>query len=214
MISPNLLPRLLAGLARGLPDAVMAGFLAILWVKPQWLWPTALKTGLLVVMVEAFLMHATALIGGLLLSARKNQGPTWEIVTVGTLAYLGFIGTIAWDFREWWPLLAVAWLLASKLRLLARPVTDVPTKEHMQTVWQLGAMTYMAALFLALMLPVPRLGLVRPVVAAAEIPGSFAWITKPHAAIALGVIYFSVLALAKSMQWRWNTETEHDGEPA
>ena len=40
-------------LVAALPDAITAGFFLLLWLVPQWLGPTALRTGLLMMLVES-----------------------------------------------------------------------------------------------------------------------------------------------------------------
>ncbi|MBK9668648.1 MAG: hypothetical protein IPO74_01140 [Thermomonas sp.] len=68
------LPRLLAGL----PDAITAGFFLALWIAPQWLGPNALRTGLLMMLVEFILMHATGILGSMALADAGGSRRPWN----------------------------------------------------------------------------------------------------------------------------------------
>ena len=95
-----------------LPDAITAGFFLLLWLVPQWLGPTALRTGLLMMLVEFILMHATGILGGMALSNAGDERRQWKPILLFSSMYLLFIAVWAWTFRAWWPLLALAWLVA------------------------------------------------------------------------------------------------------
>ena len=104
------LPRLLAGL----PDAITAGFFLALWIAPQWLGPNALRTGLLMMLVEFILMHATGILGSMALADAGGSRRPWKPILAFSGLYLLFIAGYAWGFMAWWPLLALAWLVAGE----------------------------------------------------------------------------------------------------
>ena len=186
-----------------LPDALTAGFFIVLWVAPQWLWPQALRTGLLMMLVEFILVHAAGMLGGMVLARQGDAGQRWKpIVGFGAL-YLVFIAAWSWQFQAWWPFLALGWLLAGKLSLVLQPLPDADRRHRLQSDWAIGVMAYLAGVFITTFLPLPRLGLTRTVVAAADLPGGGGhWLSHPQSVVAFGAFYFGVLALVKAMDWR------------
>ena len=192
----------MARVLAALPDAITAGFFLLLWLLPQWLGPTALRTGLLMMLVEFILMHATGILGGMALSNAGDTRRQWKPILLFSSMYLLFIAAWAWTFRAWWPLLALAWLVAGKLALAWQPLPDADKRDRIMSDWGISALSYLGGVFATLMLPLPRLGLTGDVVAAADLPGSGEWVDKPHTVVAFGLIYFAVLATGKLRGWR------------
>ena len=192
-----------ARLLGALPDALTAGFFVVLWVAPQLLWPQALRTGLLMMLVEFILVHAAGMLGGMVLAREGQAGGRWKPILGFGAFYLLFIGAWAWQFQAWWPLLALVWLLAGKLALVLQPVASADKRHQLASDWAIGVMAYLAGVTLTTLLPVPRLGLDRAIVAAADLPGDGGhWLTHPQSVVAFGVFYFGVLALVKALGWR------------
>ena len=186
-----------------LPDALTAGFFVVLWVAPQLLWPQALRTGLLMMLVEFILVHAAGMLGGIVLAREGQAGSRWKPILGFGAFYLVFIAAWAWQFQAWWPLLALGWLLAGKLALVLQPLPSADKRHQLASDWAIGVMAYLAGVFLTTFLPLPRLGLDRAIVAAADLPGDGGhWLTHPQSVIAFGVFYFGVLALVKALGWR------------
>lgn len=192
----------MARVLSALPDAITAGFFLLLWIVPQWLGPTALRTGLLMMLVEFILMHATGILGGMALSNAGDTHRQWKPILLFSSMYLLFIAVWAWTFRAWWPLLALAWLVAGKFALALQPLPDADKRDRIMSDWGISALAYLGGVFATLMLPVPRLGLTGDVVAAADLPGSGEWVDKPHTVVAFGLLYFAVLATGKLRAWR------------
>ena len=154
-----------------LPDALTAGFFMVLWVAPQLLWPQALRTGLLMMLVEFILVHAAGMLGGIVLAREGQAGGRWKPILGFGAFYLVFIADWAGQFQAWWPLLALGWLLAGKLALVLQPLPSADKRHQLASDWAIGVMAYLAGVFLTTFLPLPRLGLDRAIVAAADLPG-------------------------------------------
>ena len=74
----------------------------------------SVKSALLVMLLEFFLIHATGFytaIGG---SPRVSRTQRMLALAGLTLFYLLMVGAFAWSFGEWWPLLAFLWLAVGK----------------------------------------------------------------------------------------------------
>lgn len=191
-------PARILRLAAAAPDALAAAFFLVLWIAPGLLAPTALKTGLLIMLVEFILMHASGMTGGILLDAgatRRNK-----LLALAGFAgfYLIFILGFCLAFKEWWPIAAFAVLLLGKASLaFDRSLPNAERMHRLGSAWALSAMAYLAGVFLTLFLPLPRLGLTSSVVADAKLAGSGHWVDHPHTVVAFGLIYFGFLAWAK-----------------
>lgn len=188
-------------LLAALPDAVTAGFFLLLWLLPGWLGPDALRTGLLMMIVEFLLIHATGMIGGMALG-KDGRPPRWgPMVAFGALYFL-FIAAWSFVFDAWWPFVAMAWLLAGKVQLALQPGDVERKRERLSSDWALSALFYLGGVVLTMLLWLPRLGLTPEVVAAADLPGSGEWVERPHTVVAFGLLYFGLLATSKFRRWR------------
>jgi hypothetical protein len=186
-----------------LPDAVTAAFFLVLWVHPSVLGAGALRTGLLIMLVEFILLHASAMIGGSLLGRTPGSRFPWTLLLGFAAMYLVFIAAYAWAFRQWWPLLAFAWLLLGKASLAFDRKLPTSDRAHrLQSGWAVGCLAYLLGAFATIFIPLPRLGLSSGVVAQAELAGSGHWVSYPHTVVAFGLFYFGVLALVKATDFR------------
>lgn len=194
---------LLARLLGALPDAMTAGFFVVLWVAPRLLWPQALRTGLLMMLVEFILVHAAGMLGGMVLAKEGERGKQWKTILAFGAIYLVFIAAWSWQFQAWWPLLALGWLLAGKLSLVLQSLPTADKQHQLQSTWAIGVLAYLVGVGLTTFLPIPRLGLTRTVVAAADLPASGGhWLSHPQSVVAFGAFYFGVLALVKVLGFR------------
>ncbi|GHB95282.1 hypothetical protein [Thermomonas carbonis] len=183
------------------PDAITAGFFLLLWLVPHWLWADALRTGLLMMLVEFILVHATGFLGSMAMTNPGNTRRRWKPILLFAGFYLLFIAAWSWSFEAWWPLLAFAWLVAGKLALAWQPLADADKAERLRSEWGISVLAYLGGVFITMLLPLPRLGLTSTVVAAADLPGSGEWVDKPHTVVAFGLLYFGVLAISKLRGW-------------
>ena len=185
-----------------LPDAVSAAFFLSLWIKPLYFDPRGVANGMLVMLVEFILLHASVFLGMTAFAPDRSRAAKLKGIFGFGAFYLVFI--IAWSvaFQAWWPFLAFGWLLMAKLAAAMQPGQAPQERlQRMQSGWALGGMAYLAGVFLTVFIPVPRLGITGSVVSQLDLPGSGLWISKPQTVIAFGVFYFSFLALAKWRDW-------------
>ncbi len=189
------------GLSRflsALPDTLSASFFLTVWIAPQYFGDSSVRSGMLIMLVEFILVHASGFVGAQTLrpdSTRKNK---LRFVAGFGAFYLLFISAWALAFGEWWPFLAFGWLLVGKFKTAFD--TRLPSdtrKVHMQSDWAIGAMAYLGGVFATILLPVPRLGITSDIIDQLQLPGSGLWIDEPHRVIAFGLIYFTVLAWVK-----------------
>lgn len=203
MRDPSPVPPAVLRLASALPDLATAGFFALLWLLPGLLPDGMLRTALLMMLVEFVLLHATAMLGGVVLERSGGDLRALLPKVAGLAAlYLLFVGIWAYTFGAWWPFVALGWLLLGKLWLLLRPLPDDERRRRMYSDWVIATMAFVGAVGATALLPVPRLGLDPTVVAAAGLPGSGLWVSEPQTVVAAGCVYFALLAASRLYDWR------------
>jgi hypothetical protein len=189
-------------LLRALPDAISAGFFLAVWFAPRTMGLDTVKTGLLIMLVEFVLVHASGFLGHAVYAEGVSAARKLRTLAGFALFYGLFIGAWALAFSSWLPLVLFAWLLVGKATVaLAR---SRPTAEHVERVrsdWALAAMAYLGGVFATVILPVPQFGITSAVRADLDLPGSGHWISHPESVIAFGALYFGFMAYAKWRDW-------------
>jgi len=188
-------------LVRALPDAATAAVFMWVWLDPSDWRRNLVAQGILILLLEFILIHSGAFFGHALSAPDMARGKRLKILLGLGLLYSIFVGAWAWQFKAWWPLLFFLWLLGSKLvPVLAN--RNEPDEARWRAIGLVAASTifFLLAVPAALFLPLPELGLTRHG-RHYGVPGSGAWVSQPHTAIAAAVIYFGLLALAKLLAW-------------
>lgn len=189
------------------PDGMTAVAFLVTWISPRVLGEDAVRSGILIMLVEFMLIHATGILGNLaeerVASGVRRAAPFVVFATV----YAGFIGLFIHMFQAWWPAVAFGWLCLGKAATLWRR-SDVPAEEQARitSLWALSAILYMTLIVITAMVPVPRFGVAD---APVQLLGSInAW-ESPHRFIAFGFLYFSLLATLKWVDaWLRDRELE------
>lgn len=181
-----------------IPDTLTALFFATVWIAPMTFGASSVRNGMLIMLVEFILVHASGFIGAHLLGPRIGMRDRILFVLGFGVFYLLFIAAWAWSFRQWWPFFAFGWLLVGKFMMAmdARLPTD-ERRLRMQSDWAVGVMAYLGGVFATIFLPIPRLGITPEVIRDLNLPGGGLWVDKPQTVIAFGAIYFGVLAWVK-----------------
>jgi hypothetical protein len=194
---------LLSRLPSALPDAATAGFFLVLWIAPALLWEGALKTGMLIMLVEFVLIHASGLLGSMLLGNTLGTARRLGLLFGFGAFYLIFILGFAFAFKEWWPVFAFGWLLLGKAGIaFDRGLPNDDRRIRLQATWAAACLFYLLGVMLTLFLPIPRLGITHAVVSSAQLTGSGYWISHPQTVVAFGLIYFTALSAIKLLDWR------------
>ena len=190
-------------LASALPDAVTALSFLLLWCRPQWLPDDALRTAVLVMVVEFALVHANGLLGSMALAPGPRRGLRLpQILGLGAV-YAAFVAAWAWQFDSTWPLLVLGWVVFSRSWALFRPLPPGERLASLRSEWAIASMAYLALGAATTLVPLPALGLDATRVAAAALPWERGlWLRQPQAVVAFGAGYFAVVAMARAFDWR------------
>ena len=197
------LPAWVACAIAALPDTVSGGVFLTLWISPFAFGPHGVRNGMLVMLVEFVLVHATIMLPvliALLLAGRDTRLARVVAIVAPIAFYLLFIAALAHAFQAWWPYLAFGWLLFGKfgLSFAARSSVEEPDVNEF-AVWGVSVLAFLGGAFATTLLPLPALGLADLGRTALDLPArtSGIWIDEPYRVMAFGALYFFMLAYAK-----------------
>ena len=197
--------------AQSLLDIAMAALFLWCWMRPRaWHPGLPLDLGLLMLM-EFFVVHSSIF---LVAASGAGVGHRLSTASIVMLFYIPIAGAFAWWHGGWWPVLAFAVLLGSRVAtMLAGQGENTFESKRGQYYWICGAGNYILAAILAiLLLPLPELGFkfARP-------PGwSGTWKITPQEVMAWGFLYFAIQAATKLLekpQWilEWAAQLSTSG---
>jgi hypothetical protein len=188
-----------------LPDGVTAGMFAVVWLSPFALGPLSVKTALLVMLVEFFLIHATGFFTAIGGSAKVPRRTRMLSLLGLTAFYLVMVGAFALAFQEWWPLLAFLWLAVGKAVWAwgTRPGVSDAAHASAMAAWGGSVVAYIFGAFLTILVPVPRLGMTEALQEGFGLDGGGLWLDEPQRVVAFGLVYFGLLFIGKLVAaWR------------
>ena len=187
------------------PDAITASVFLALWLVPLAFGARGVGNGMLVMLVEFVLIHATILVpAAIIVLSLRFAGPHKALLATGVLivVYLLFLAALSATFHAWWPCLAFTWLLLAKfgLRLPGERLADEQQIDE-GAIWTRSMLAYLGGLFAFTVLPIPQLGFASIDTSALVLPSHARgiWMREPYRVIAFGTFYFYFLAWTK---WR------------
>lgn len=199
-----------------LPDALTSAAFVAVWLDPTVFGALSVKTAALTMLVEFLLVHATGFFTAL---AHRDHVPEasmrrqrWGIGGVLCGFYLLMIGAFAWSFGAWWPLLAFAWLVVGKVLMVraAGGGLDDDATFRAMAAWAFSVVCYLGAAFATVAGDIPTLGMpleLQPTFGFDPEAGGL-WIEEPHRAVAMGALYFALLAAGKLAAALWRRRRE------
>jgi len=189
---------------KALPELISAGVLYMLWIEPQRFGAEWFRSGVLTMLLEFFVVHATGFMSVLMYDAGTSKKKRSLQIAGLSVIYFLFIGGFALGFDAWWMLWAFAWLCFSKLQAIW---SGGPPTDHNQFVamasWALSVAMYLGAVGISVTTDVPALGVTEDIRAAAGFDGGGEWEREPWRAIAAGVLYFIAMGLSRPLFAIW-----------
>ncbi len=182
-----------------LPDGITAAGFALVWLFPFALDAHSVKTAMMVMVLEFFMIHATGFFTAIGGSPRIARSRRMLALAGLTAFYLLMVGAFALGFGEWWPVLAFLWLAVGKAAWAwgTRPGAGDDAMVMPMVAWAGSVVAYMFGVFLTLLAPLPRLGMTEAVQPRFGLEGGGVWIEEPHRVVAFGLVYFGLLCAAK-----------------
>jgi hypothetical protein len=193
--------RPVARLFAALPDALTALAYAWTWLQPLRFESGAVKTLMLVMLMEFLCVHSGGFLGVTVLAPDVSRVKKSLAVAGLGAFYLMFAAAFSLAFHAWWPVYTFVWLLGSRFALVwlsPRPREDETARQ--MSLWALSVAAYLAAVFAGVFLPLPELGIQHELLPTLGLTGGGLWVEKPQTVIASGAFYFSVMAWSK---WKW-----------
>ena len=183
------------------PDAITGVACLVVWISPLAFGQGAVKTVVLMMLMEFLLVHGTGFFTVVALAADMSRGKRL-LAMLGLLCFYAlFVAAFAAAFRAWWPVWVFLWLAASKaIWIFAAPRDRDAETARQMGAWAFSVVVYLAAVFGGLILPLPRLGITEALVPTLGLPGSGEWIERPHTAVAGMAFYYFAMAAFK--WWR------------
>jgi hypothetical protein len=199
-------------LLKALPELVSAGILYVLWIEPQRFGPEWFKSGVLTMLLEFFVVHATGFMSVLMHDPETSKRKRSLQILGLSVFYVLMIGAFAWGFDAWWMLWAFGWLCFSKLQAIW---SGGPPTEHHRLVaiasWALSVAVYLGAVGISVTQDIPALGATPELRDAAGFTGSGEWEREPWRALAAGVVYFIAMGLSRPLFSAWQGRKENLG---
>jgi hypothetical protein len=194
-----------------LPDAVTAAAYALAWWAPLHFGADTVKNLMLLMLIEFLVVHSGGFIGSTVLSdTLSRRAKSLTILGFGSF-YMLFAGAFSLGFHSWWPTLSFLWLLLAKFASVwLMPLPRAAEVQRLTTQWGISVLFYLLAVFVGVLLPLPRLGLGADTVPMLGLTGSGLWIEQPHTVIASGMIYFAAVAWSK---WAYRPEWAKNFKP-
>jgi hypothetical protein len=178
------------------PDLLTAAVFLWCWLNPGAWRPTLAQELGLIILMEFFVIHSSAFLSAG--SGEGTGGAKLMLAFIVMLVYLPVAGTFAWwHGGGWWPVLAFAWLLCSRVAgMFAGQGSDAFESRRARYYWATGGSLYIMCGFAMVFLPIPQLGFRRH--------GQFVWegfwTIPPQEVMAWGFLYFGLNALVKLLE--------------
>jgi hypothetical protein len=193
--------RPVARLFAALPDALTCVAYAWTWLQPLRFESGAVKSLMLVMLMEFLCVHSGGFLGMTVLADDISRAKKSLAIAGLGCFYLMFATAFSLAFQAWWPVYTFVWLLGSRFALVwlsPRPREDEASRQ--MALWGLSVAAYLAGVFAGVMLPIPELGIRHELLPALGLVGEGLGVEKPQTVIASGVFYFAVMAWSK---WKW-----------
>jgi len=190
---------LLQRLIAALPDAITAGVFLTAWLTPQRFGPEYVRNLTLVMAMEFIVIHSSvfyAVIASIDIARGKRIKWLLALSSLYVVIVLGF----ALEYKSTWPFAAFGWLLVSRfLHLWTLPTGSREAEgKRMVQLWAVSVVAYLAGAFMSALVELPPLGMDSRFISSMMQSGGTGWSAgQAHGTLAFGLLYFSILALAK-----------------
>lgn len=192
-----------AGIWSALPDLILASQFLLFWVDPDILGAQLLPVFVGVMLAEFIVIHSSVVLGNTILKETDRRTKVRSVLGLGALYSLFFLG-ISVSFGQWYYLFGF-WLLIGN-RLLGVALGQVPAGQELALIragWGATTLSYLAGMFLTILLPLPRFGITEAIQDDYMISGSGLWIDEPHRAVAFGFLYFALVGWSEIHAHKW-----------
>jgi hypothetical protein len=176
--------------ASGLAEVAFGIGFFITWVNPQYFGVDMVKFAMELMLLEFILVHSAGFMG-LRAAAQESRFNRIKVIVGFGLFYSLFVLGFCLALGYWRPMWTFWIVTAQRLAGdLADPKPTDETKAWFGTTLALNVLLYMAAAFVTIILPWPKLGVTSAVRDAAGITGSGLWQAEPHRVVIMAGLYY------------------------
>jgi hypothetical protein len=185
---------------KAIPELISAGILLALWMEPARFGIEWFKSGVLALLLEFFVIHASGFMAVLMFDPEMSRAKRSALIMALSSFYILMMSAFAWGFDAWWMLYAFLWLIASKQVAIwhGGPPTE-RDRGIAIAAWALSVAVYLGSVAATAILDVPRLGVTDEVRASTGFTGEGLWEAEPWRALAGAVLYFTLMAFSRPM---------------
>lgn len=187
------------------PDLLTAAGFLLVWLRVDLAHAHWVMTGVITMLLEFFVVHASGFYAVVMYGEDTRGRRTLYLAGLAAL-YLLMISAFAWGFHAWWMVGAFFWLSLGKVLAVWRSparVRDDPDRSAQQNAaivaWALSAAGYLGAVAASVLLDWPAHAVSPEVISAAGFDGGGEWEKAPYRALAGGVLYFTGMALLRTL---------------
>ena len=180
-------------LLKAVPELISAAILFALWYEPQRFGAEWFRSGVMTLLLEFFVIHASGFMAALMYDPDTPAGKRMLQVTGLGLFYLLFMS-------------AFAWLCFGKLQAIWTGAAPVERDRQIAMLsWALSVVVYLGSVGATVAMDVPRLGVTDAVRDAAGFSGTSTglWEAEPWRALAGAALYFALMGLSRPLFARW-----------
>ncbi len=171
------------------PDLLMGLAFLVTWIEPSALGDDMVPYLFQVMLVEFIIIHSAGFMSGIIYG-NEPKGKKIKYLLGLSLFYLLFILGFSLGFRSWWPLIAFGGLMFNRMMsVLTGQAEEGKESEYAKNMWALNVVCYLVSVFVAILLPLPELGVSSDNLSHLNMSGDF--VNEPHKMMAWGFLYFT-----------------------
>lgn len=180
-----------------LPDFLLAGYFAAVWVAPNAFGNHTFARLELIMLMEFIIIHSSGFLGVAMTAPRRRVMRVLAVIGLG-LFYTAFVGAFAMSFGTMSPLISFWMLLFNRmLGIVLGPPPKQGDFDFIVVGWATAVVCYLGYTMLTAFASIPRLGITASVQAAQPISVGGLWAEEPWRVVALGTFYYATIAVTE-----------------
>lgn len=186
-----------------MPDFAFGAACLAAWLAPEAVGVRWVDYLVVLIGMEFLVIHSTGFMQWVWLADWSRANRAAYILGLGVF-YSVLVGILAWAARSSWPLVGF-WVLTIN-RMLSVLFAQAPKGSELDLVlhgWVASLALYALAVLVALVVPLPAVGLTPDLVAQLDVPARYTWAPQSHLVLAAGYLYFTLYGLSEMTDHSW-----------
>ena len=171
------------------PDFLMGLAFLVTWIEPTAIGEDMVPYLFQVMLVEFIIIHSAGFMGAVIYGDESKAKKVKFLLGL-SLFYLVFILGFSLGFRSWWPVIAFGGLMFNRMMsVFTGQAEKGKENEFVKNMWGINVFCYLVSIFIAILLPLPELGVTSESLSHLDMSGDF--VDEPHRMMAWGFLYFT-----------------------